>query len=524
MTEKEIGSLYSIIGLSILFLIFSLMLFFYIRSRFLNNVYNTKKWVKPIYEILFGGAFGIFSLFFFYYIQQFNADTENSLLNFLLFSIVCFPLLFYCSSYASVSFTIVSIIIWSSYLNLFVQKSMYMILFSIISFQVIGFCLDFFKNKFIKTSAPFLSILFLLIITVSVPSYRSQTMIYIVLANLLPFSYLYIIVAKYLNDFFNQTIEIKEKIRYENKYFINSNYSKSNFYDFIKEEKISFGYFIMIDFKYDNPSYIDQVYNLIVQTFKNEKIIFFKTQQKNFCFFIKTDVITKNDAWLENNLKKIHYELENSNKKVNFLISIYGINSNFYEELIIQCRSLVSLDIDSKTIFFNQKNNNLNLLEKQKVKNLYSQINFNSINIEFNPLNINNQVIVVSKIKYPLEMNETNLKKKFNDEFNLIQRIISNIIIYQFNYSSWKDKANLLVPYPTDVLSSEEFKIEKFINTFCNNFGKDMFSKVIITLPANPDLSSKVLVKNLNQLRLAKIKIGIYGEYKKDNIGFDYYF
>ena len=101
--------------------------------------------------------------------------------------------------------------------------------------------------------------------------------------------------------------------------------------------------------------------------------------------------------------------------------------------------------------------------------------------------------------------NNKNLIKKYENEYRLIERIISNIIAYRFRYSSWNSKALLVLPYPVDVLNSSNFRIEKFINTFINNFGKEMINKVIITLPEEADLSNKCLLKNLDKFKFYKI-------------------
>ncbi len=522
MTQKEIGNLYSIVALSMLFLILCLMLIFYIRSRFLLNLYRKTKWVKPVCEIVFGSILGAFALFFFYYIEQFNANINYSLINFLLFSVICFPLIYYSSPYASASFTLVSFFIWCSYLDDFTHKSMYMILFGMISFQVFGLFFNLFKNKILKFSGALDSVLFLLLITVSVPNYRNEIMFYIVLGNLLLFSYVYIFVAKYLNDFFYQTIQIKEKITYENKYFINANYSKNKFYDFIKENKISFGYFIMIDFNESNVDYIETLYSSICKQFNEKQIILFKTSQNNFCMFIKKDFTNNNKIWLEKKLHKILIDIENINKRINFLISIYGMNSNLYDELAMQCRSMVSLDVNSKILFFDNLKNNINLLEKQEVKKLYSQIKFNSISIDFVPIKINDKDFVYPKIKYPLEMHESELFKKYQSNINLIRRIISNIIVYRFNYSNWKDKANLILPYPSEALSSSDFKVDKFINTFINNFGKNMISKILIVFN-DADLKNKNLISNIEYLKTKNIKFGTCEKAQNNNKLFDYY-
>ncbi len=524
MIEKEIGSLYSIVALSILFSIFCLTIFYYIKNRFLFNAYNNKKWVKPICESIFGGILGTFSLFFFYYIQQFDSNVQYSLANFLLFSIICFPLIYYCSPYASGFFTIISIAVWSSYLNIFSHDSMYIVLFAIITFEAFGLGFNFFKNKILKITAPFLSTIFLLILTVSIPKYRDETILYVVLANVLLFSYLYIFIAKYINDFFSQTVKIKQNISYENKYFINSNYSKDYFYKFIKENKIIFGYFVMIDFNELSNTNISLVYEQLTKVFENQPKIFFKTTQGNFCFFIKKDSAIKDDKVINYQLSRVFNNLVDPKSKINFLITIYGINSNLFEELIVQCRSMISLQAEGKIIFFNNKNNLLDLKEKIEVKNLYSEINFNSINVDFVPLEKQNQLIVFSKISYPFEINEKNLIKKYENEYRLIERIISNIIAYRFRYSSWNSKALLVLPYPVDVLNSSNFRIEKFINTFINNFGKEMINKVIITLPEEADLSNKCLLKNLDKFKFYKIKLGSFAPNSNKAYSFDYYF
>ena len=207
MVKEDFGAIYSVVALSMLFFISFLILFFYIRGRFLLNKNRS---LKIIVEIICGGIFGFLSMFFFYYIKQFWFELQFSLIIFLLFVIICFPFTFYCSIFTSISFSIVTIGIWSWELVDFTGPLMYAILFCIFYLSFFSYLGLFFKKKNIKLVFPLIAFLLLLIITISINYFRNQEIFYFVIFNGLFFSYVYIYLANYLNNFFEKTILIKE--------------------------------------------------------------------------------------------------------------------------------------------------------------------------------------------------------------------------------------------------------------------------------------------------------------------------
>lgn len=117
-----------------------------------------------------------------------------------------------------------------------------------------------------------------------------------------------------------------------------------------------------------------------------------------------------------------------------------------------------------------------------------------------------------------------NLKNQYRDYMTMIQRIISNNIVYKYIYSQKEENALLVLPYPVEYLNSEDFVSDKFIATFINNFGRSAIKQIILTVCEFRN-SYKLAIKNLEDLKSRGIKIG----YKpiKDNIIkndiFDYY-
>lgn len=371
-------NLYLVFFLTLIFVFFSLLVLLYIRNAILTRKINRYKIFGILFDVFVGGGLACYFLFNFYFYNFFNGGDTYTLINLIAFICVCFALFHYISAYCGTSFCIVLVIIWACKFEQFDHDTIFQILFSIILFCVFGIGFSYFKNSVVKSLCPLISLLGLTIIFTAYPTARESWYYYYLVINLCLFSYLYMLSVKYIISFFNQTIKIKENVVFENKYYVNGAYSKDAFYEFIDKNNISFGYFIMIDINEDDESKMCLLPEFFNTRFKDSEILYFKNLNKKFFVFIPKITNDHDEMWLKSNLARIEPNFINAKLKFNYLITIYGIHSNSYEELMDNCKSLTELNQDYKVIIYKSKDDSNYEQEKIIISSLIKQIPFSN--------------------------------------------------------------------------------------------------------------------------------------------------
>ncbi len=498
---------FAVSTLSVLSLLIFLFLMFYIKSVFFHKI-EKKKYLVISFNYLIGSVFGLVLLLFFeliYKIKPYDPVGNNQTLLNVIFFIACtFSIAFWYSKRTAIGYCFGCLISWLIYLKTWNCNEMFDVLYMTIIFSISIVFAGMFKTNKLYYFAPLFSAFLMLILILSIKTSRTDWLQYIVWIIFIIFAYLCILIGKLISLLFNQLNAIRSKIYYENTYFVNSAYAKEYFMDFVSKNKIKEGCVTKIDLNENSYKHLKQIVRIINQNLFKFKHMFFKTDSYNFFVFVEGSMRTDIDKTLTYIVKTLHSQ----KLDVDLLVSLYGIHSCIFDELVQYAKLMNKPEITNKVFIFEPE-----ILYKisSQVKTFYllnKNLQLNKINIDFRKDTLNNNQVCIPNISYPIDLNERILNKNYPSQINDIHRLISNSIIYSYIYSKYYDDC-LLLPYPVKYFQSLEFKPSEFLTSFVNNFGRENIKNVILTLDQEKINNSNIVNNNIVQLEKYGIRVYI---------------
>ncbi len=497
---------FAVSTLSILSLLIFLFLVFYIKSVFFHTI-ERKKYLIISFNYLIGIIFGVvLSLIFelIFKIKPYDSVGNNHvLLNAIFFMSCTFAIAFWYSKRTAIGYCFGCLIAWFIYLKTWNCDEMFDLLYILIMFAISITFVGTFKSNKLYYFAPLISAALMLILILSTKSYRVDWFQYAVWAIFIVFAYLCILIGKLISLLFDQLNAIRSKIYYENTYFVNPVYAKEYFIDFMSENKIKEGYITKIDLSKNSIENLEHVVKIIKENLVRFKHMFFKTDPYNFFVFIEA---TK-DKRVDQTLTYIAKLLHTQNIEVDFLISIYGIHSCIFDELVQYAKLMTKPEVTNQAFVFEPQILYKVSSQVQKFYLLNKNLQLNRISIDFTKDTINEKQVCIPQISYPIDLNEDVLKKNYPAQINDIYRLISNNIIYSYIYSKYHGNYLLVLPYPIEYFDSSDFKPSEFVSSFVNNFGRQNIENVILTLDLEKINNLNRVNNNISELEKYGVKV-----------------
>lgn len=518
VTTIDFGNLFLTLLVHTIITILLFGLFCYgtiIVQRFLLSLKNINYIKKVIINIFIGILISLISPILLVIKQYVNNDYVL-LTQIIVITILSFFISTYCMIGAFPIFIISSILMVDNLDNYFVIVMVVFYAFSVVWIFVNRFLLSQ-KTRYILITS---TLMFGLLLLVSLIFFNGEAFIeylFIFIGNYVLF-YLVYAIGLYISNFINSAYNLKTTIMYDGEYFANSGFSEKAFASYVNKNNVQTGLMITFDIlKIENllrKEGKDVVNNLETTFIKyifqimGKECFYFKTTDNKYSLFKPIDkrLITLNNSY-RNNKNKVRtqqdflkpYEeiLENfpkvvdfNNKKYNIQLvafcSIYGVQSNSFNELVkfnnlTKNNWAINKDINLIKLYkYNKNINNHN--EYNKYLSINKKYELNKINIsliETKILDANKNKLVdcyLPKINWVKEniYSFENLLEKYKDNIDLpyILRNISYRSIKLFskakNFETYNNQ-KLLLFYPTNYLLSNEFNLISFrqkLNTF----------------------------------------------------------
>lgn len=337
----------------------------------------------------------------------------------------------------------------------------------------------------------------------------------------------YYAIINFLNKWLAHMTKIAKQGVYVDKHYLIPNVLNEYFKQFIEKNNVSQA--LIVTFNIPDESDKDLVLETIYQTFKNQKVMFFKSSYSAYGIILtghKYYISNLNNSYLGNtkrlrmnndDLKLLEQQIlsvNNIDVSVSAYVSIYGVHSCKLESLLKNNDYAFKHDDAMKNHnvvqLFNTNIRNQEIVDHAAFVTLSQKINLDEINIELEIIKMNKtrQLYVCPRYFWPKKLTcDTNsiIKEVGQLIGDALLRYLANESLKLYVKNNKYKGIPLLLYYPINQLNSSHWTINEFIKKI-NLYDVDR-SKIVLSFSVkNFKQLPKQIYSNLLELQENNIK------------------